>query len=225
MMDFLKELRIPEGLPEGVVGLLPWSDGQVLELCSLFYHQFYNDHDPRWLILGINPGRFGGGNTGVPFTDPVRLHDDCGIPNDLAKRTELSSDFVYRVIRAYGGPGRFYHDFFISSVSPIGFTQEGVNLNYYDRPDLQEVVAQQVSVWLEQQLAFGIRREVCFCLGEGKNLEFLRKLNARKQFFSGIIGLPHPRFIMQYRRKQLQAYIERYVRELSAAGSHLSGAR
>ncbi|MFM7329585.1 MAG: uracil-DNA glycosylase family protein, partial [Bacteroidota bacterium] len=137
MMDFLASLRVPSALPDGVTGLLPWSDQQVMELCRQFYGKFYHDRNPRWMILGINPGRFGGGNTGIPFTDPIRLEEDCSVPNELIKRAELSSDFVYRVIRAYGGPERFYADFFISSVSPIGFIQDGVNLNYYDRPDLR----------------------------------------------------------------------------------------
>ncbi len=39
----------------------------------------------RYLILGINPGRFGGGITGIPFTDPIRLQNICGIENDFQK--------------------------------------------------------------------------------------------------------------------------------------------
>ena len=217
ILDFLRKLRVPLGLPAGVEGLLPWTDPEVMRLCAAFYRKFYHDAGPRTLILGINPGRFGGGHTGIPFTDPIRLEQVCGIPNELNKRAELSSDFVYRVISAYGGPGKFYAKFFISSVSPVGYVQNGTNLNYYDRPDLKGLISEKAPGWLEKQLAFGLDRKVCFCFGEGKNLDFLREMNGRKGYFGEIIGLPHPRFVMQYRRKQLDDFISRYVTALDAA--------
>ena len=49
----------------------------------------------RHLLLGINPGRFGGGVTGIPFTDPIRLQNVCGIENNFEKKQELSSVFIY----------------------------------------------------------------------------------------------------------------------------------
>jgi len=74
-------------------------------------------------LLGINPGRFGSGTTGVSFTDPIKLEKYCGIRNDLVKKAELSADFIYAMIIAYGGLESFYNRFFISSVSPLGFIQ------------------------------------------------------------------------------------------------------
>jgi len=216
ILGFLRKLRVPKGLPYGVEGLLPWTDPDVMALCETFYRKFYHDTGPRTLILGINPGRFGGGQTGIPFTDPIRLEQACGIPNALNKRPELSSDFVYRVIAAFGGVEKFYGRFFISSVSPVGFVQHGTNLNYYDRPDLRELIAEKVPGWLEAQLSFGLNSKVCYCLGEGKNLDFLKALNGRKGYFGEVVGLPHPRFIMQYRRKQLEDHISRYTTTLAA---------
>jgi len=40
---------------------------QTLVVADEFYHKYYNDYNSRLLILGINPGRFGGGLTGIPF--------------------------------------------------------------------------------------------------------------------------------------------------------------
>jgi hypothetical protein len=40
------------------------------------------------------------------------------------------------------------------------------------------------------------------------------KLNERYHFFEQIIPLPHPRFIMQYRRKKLDQFIQLYLRRL-----------
>jgi hypothetical protein len=44
-----------------------------MKICSSFYQKYYADNKKRSLIIGINPGRFGAGVTGIPFTDPIRL--------------------------------------------------------------------------------------------------------------------------------------------------------
>jgi hypothetical protein len=62
-------------------------------------------------------------------------------------------------------------------------------------------------------MKFGIKRDIAFCLGTGKNYRFLTELNKRKAYFGGIIPLEHPRFIMQYRSKQKQLYIRKYIDE------------
>ena len=63
---------------------------------------------------------------------------------------------------------------------------------------------------LKKQLDFGVHRDRCFCLGEGKNLEYLQRINKAHNFFSHIVPLSHPRFIMQYRRKLVAEYVEEY---------------
>ena len=90
-------------LPQGIEWLLPYSDEETRKCMSLFYNQFYNDRHSRTFILGINPGRFGAGLTGVPFTDPIRLKQ-LGIENSFPAKPELSSVFVYEMIAACGGP-------------------------------------------------------------------------------------------------------------------------
>ncbi len=214
ILSFYKSLAIKAPLPKGVETLNPYHDANAFELCEKFYTRFYNDTAERTIIIGINPGRFGGGITGIPFTDPIRLEKSCGIANTLDKKPELSSDFIYRMVEAYGGVNEFYSKFFFSAVSPLGFTKDGKNLNYYDQKDLQEAVYDFIVQSLQQQLDFGINRKTAFCLGEGQNYKFLLQLNNKQRFFNEVIPLPHPRFIMQYRRKRLDEFIAHYISTL-----------
>lgn len=212
VLKFYKSLDLSEHeLPIGVEVLNPYQDKTAFGLTKKFFEKFYNDNQPRKIILGINPGRFGGGMTGIPFTDPIRLEKICGIENDIPKKPELSSDFIYQMIAAFGGTEKFYSKYFISSISPLGFTKEGKNLNYYDQKDLQEAIHDFVVRSIQTQLTFNVSTKIAFCLGEGQNFKFLQALNKEHSFFGEIVPLPHPRFIMQYRRKRLDEYINVYV--------------
>ena len=163
------------------------------------------------MILGINPGRFGSGITGISFTDPIKLETELRIKNSFVKRAELSSDFIYQVIRQYGGPEIFFKRFYISAVCPIGFLKDSKNINYYDDKVLLASVNQFIIQNIELQLTFGIDRTIAYCLGEGENFKYLNRLNQEFDFFEKIVPLPHPRFIMQYRRKFIPDYAGRYL--------------
>ena len=193
----------------------PFNDAATMHACEQFYKKYYNDTNKRRMIIGINPGRFGGGVTGIPFTDPIRLQNDCGIENSWVKKQELSSLYVYDMIRAFGGPAVFYKKFYITAVSPLGFTREGKNLNYYDDKALQERIKPFVLDCFNKQFEFGIDRTVAFCLGDGKNFQYLSTLNTEQHFFESIVPLSHPRFIMQYKLKKKQEYIDYYVEKLN----------
>jgi hypothetical protein len=212
---FLKNLDLKVELPTGVDIMNPFKEKATFSLCKKFYKKYYNDNNRRNLILGINPGRFGGGVTGIPFTDPVRLQNVCGIQNDFPKKQELSSVFIYEMIHAYGGTGIFYDKFYISAISPLGFIKNNNNLNYYDDRQLENSIRNFVVECINLQLEFGVSQKVAFCLGEGKNFKYLSKLNNEMNFFEKIVALPHPRFIMQYKLKKKEEYIERYLREMA----------
>ncbi len=202
-------------LPKGVEWLLPYDDPQTRSCMTAFYHRFYHDHHPRFYILGINPGRFGAGLTGVPFTDPIRL-EKLGIANTFPKKQELSSVFIYEMIDACGGPEWFYQKFYITSLSPLGLIRDGVNYNYYDDPSLARLLEPFIVENIRTQMQFGCLPSQVFCLGQGKNFEYLDKLNARHGWWERVVPLPHPRWIMQYRRKEKEAYIEQYRKALLA---------
>jgi hypothetical protein len=217
VLRFYKTLVIKDVLPKGVEVLNPYRDKIAFALCSEFYQKYYNDQNERTIIFGINPGRFGGGLTGIPFTDPVKLEKLCNIPNNLQKKVELSADFIYMMIEALGGIGKFYSDFYINSVSPLGFTAGGKNLNYYDTPSLMKSLEGFISQSIKKQIGFGIKMQIAFCLGEGENFKYLKKFNDREKLFREIIPLAHPRFIMQYKRRSIDLYVEDYRKKLSMA--------
>jgi hypothetical protein len=215
VLVFYKKLAIGNRLPKGVEVLNPYQHAEAFELCKQFYKKYYSDRNKRFAILGINPGRFGGGLTGIPFIDPLKLENICGIKNNMPKKAELSADFIHAMINAFGGLEKFYGSYFFNSVSPLGFTQDGKNLNYYDTPALQKSLEKFILSSLYQLLDLGIHRSVAFCLGEGDNFKYLSRLNEREKIFGRIVPLAHPRFIMQYKRKQVQAYIDDYLRKLT----------
>ena len=213
--QFNQNLSIDVRLPKEIIVLNPFKDPITSYLSQRFYKKYYSDNKQRTLILGINPGRLGSGLTGVPFTDPINLEKYCGIENNLAKKHEISSEYIYEVINSYSGPDAFYKKFYFSSISPLGFVKDGKNFNYYDVKGLPEKLMDFILANLKLQLSWGINREIVYCLGEGKNFEFLQKLNAEYKFFKQIIPLAHPRFIMQYKRKKLQEYVNSYISLLS----------
>jgi len=221
VISFYTDLEFKGSLPEGVSIMNPFKENpQIIPVISQFYGRFYNDEKSRYLILGINPGRFGAGVTGIPFTDSRRLTEKCGLSIPGLHSFETSSVFFYEMIDSYGGTEKFYTDFLISSVVPLGFTSVNkpgrqVNYNYYDSKKLTDAVYSFIVDNLQKQLQFGIERELCFCLGTGKNYKFLLQLNNELKLFGKIVPLEHPRYIMQYKSKKKQEYIAKYIEEFS----------
>jgi hypothetical protein len=214
ILTFLQGLAKGMPLPDNISCMIPQANPETWVLMQQFYHKYYGDNTPRVIIFGINPGRYGGGLTGIPFTDPIRLESMCNISNSFRKLPELSSEFIYKMIEAFGGPKLFYGHFFISSLSPIGFMKSGKNLNYYDDKQLLRAMGPYIEDCIEKQLRTISVMDICFCLGEGENFKYFSALNERKKYFKQIIPLPHPRWIMQYRRKKLDEYVRLYVEKL-----------
>ena len=217
IIRFLTGLSLDEPLPAGIEVMNPYLKQEVRQGVTAFYTKYYPDDNPRTFLLGINPGRFGAGITGISFTDPIRLEEVCGIPNPFEKKQEISSLFIYEMIKAYGGPEKFYGKFYITAVCPLGFVKKGKNINYYDVRELQEAVTPFIISTIREQLAFGANRKKAFCVGEGKNYKFLVRLNKEHHFFEEILPLPHPRFVMQYRYKKREEYVRKYIEVLRSA--------
>ena len=169
-------------------------------------------------MLGINPGKYGAGITGVNFTAPKQLKEYCDIDHHFKTSSELSAEFIYEMIEAYGGVIEFYHNWFIGSVCPLGFIKNGKNINYYDDKKLQQAVTPFIIDCINKQVKMGFNNVKCICIGGEKNFKFLSGLNNEHKWFKEIIPLPHPRFILQYRRKQKDKYIHQYLSALRLAG-------
>ncbi|MEO1049877.1 MAG: uracil-DNA glycosylase family protein [Bacteroidota bacterium] len=222
ILKFYRDVTIPTGLPKGVEVLYPFDDPNVLDILDTFYEKYFNDDQRRIFLIGINPGRFGAGVTGIPFTDPIRLKEVLDIENDFDKKAELSSKFIYQMIEALGGAKRFYQHFFFSSVSPLGFVKDGKNLNYYDQADLMQALETYMMTNMQKKVAFGGVKQIAFALGQGQNYKQLLKYNKQYRLFDEIKPLPHPRWVMQYRLKRLDEFIEMYVKELEEAIANTS---
>ena len=204
--QYLSHLELPKGLPIGVDVLTPFHQQRVQDLIHAFYNRYFNDANSRTFLFGINPGRFGSGLTGIGFTDPVILNR-LGFANSLEQRAELSASYIYELIDFMGGPERFYRHFYITAVSPVGYVKDGKNINYYDQLDLEDALTPYIISQMEEQLHFGAK-DLAVSVGKGKNIKFLEKLNKTHGWFKRIENIPHPRWVMQYRRKQKEEIIK-----------------
>lgn len=208
-------LQFPGNLPDGFEVMNPYLDNpETITVMQEFYHQYYNDLNRRKFIIGINPSRHGAGVTGVPFTDTKRLESVCGIKMQSAHTHEVSSVFVYDMIAEYGGAEEFYKDIYINSPFPLAIvrkTKTGwLNANYYDDNKLFKAVKDFMIDSLKKHISMGVDTSEVFILGK-KNAEFISALNKEARLFETMTVLEHPRYIQQYKTKEKQLYIDKYI--------------
>ncbi len=153
-INYFLNLNLPS-IPSPVSILNPYTEIKVIEIVNSFFNKFYDNGSQRIFILGINPGRFGGGITGVPFTDPFALKSYCGIHNDFPQKRELSSTFIYQLIDRMGGPRDFFSRFYLTALFPLALIKNGKNINYYDTPELYKAVKEYIYNNLKRQSRFG----------------------------------------------------------------------
>jgi hypothetical protein len=215
ILRFYNSLDIPKGIPDDIEVLNPFKESRVQKIIEEFYARFYSDRNKRVFLIGINPGRFGAGVTGLPFTDPIRLQSL--LPKyQIPGGRELSSVFIYELIEAFGGVDQFYSTFYFISVSPLGFTSKGKNLNYYDSRPLFESIKPWMIVQMEKQLYGWGDKSTAVVIGKGDNLKHFKALNEQNRWFGEVVSIPHPRWVMQYRLKKKDLYIHEIVKILSS---------
>jgi len=154
-IKFYSNLSFSKKLPAGIMVMNPYKALGIRNYVESFFRKYFSDNNKRVFVFGINPGRFGAGLTGITFTDPVALAEFCGIQNNLPQNRELSSEFIYKLVDMCGGPKKFYKDFYLTAVCPLGFTRDGRNYNYYDNPILLKCVEPFIVDSTNKQLAFG----------------------------------------------------------------------
>ena len=216
IINFNTHLEYNQSLPKDFDVLNPYMDNpETMEVMRAFYHKFYNDNRQRKFIIGINPSRHGAGVTGVPFTDTKRLESECGIAMTSAHTHEVSSVFMYDMIKAYGGVTKFYNDFYINSPFPLAIVRKAsdgkwLNANYYDEEVLFKSLKDYMIETLKKHISLGVDTQKVFVLGK-KNATFLQKLNKEATLFGEMVVLEHPRFIQQYKSKEKQLYIDKFL--------------
>ena len=189
---------------------------KIREITNKFYKKYYNDSNKRYLILGSSPARRGTAVTGIPFEDANHLYKETGIMIDNFYINKSSSDFLYEVMKQYGGCEKFYGDFFMEFVCPLGIINinskgNEVNSNYYESKKLEKALYSFIVASLQKLISIGIDTSVCYCIGSGENFKFLLRINEQYHFFEKIIALEHPRLIMQYNSKNKDKYLEKYL--------------
>ena len=217
IINFNRHLAYHNLLPKGFDVLNPYMDNpETMQVMQDFYKKFYNDNHTRKFIVGINPSRHGAGVTGVPFTDTKRLQSECGICMSSAHTHEVSSVFMYDMIKQYGGVSDFYRQFYINSPFPLAIVRKSgdgkwLNANYYDEEALFLCLKEYMIETLKKHIELGVDSKKVFVLGK-KNALFLQKLNKEAALFGEMVVLEHPRYIQQYKSKEKQLYIDKFIR-------------
>lgn len=222
VIEFNKKLQYSGKLPEDFQVLNPYLDNpETLVVIEKFYQKFYNDSNQRKFLIGINPSRHGAGVTGVPFTDTKRLESVCGIQMKSARTHEVSSVFMYDMIEQYGGVEEFYKEVYINSPFPLAIVRKSkgswINANYYDDKSLFNDVKEFMISSLQKHLSLNLQTSEVFILGK-KNADFISKLNQEANLFSKMTVLEHPRYIQQYKSKEKDMYIDKYILSLKNNG-------
>ena len=222
VIEFNKKLQYSGKLPEDFQVLNPYLDNpETLLVMEKFYQKFYNDSNQRKFLIGINPSRHGAGVTGVPFTDTKRLESVCGIQMKSARTHEVSSVFMYDMIEQYGGVEEFYKEVYINSPFPLAIVRKSkgswINANYYDDKGLFNDVKEFMISSLQKHLSLNLQTSEVFILGK-KNADFISKLNQEANLFSKMTVLEHPRYIQQYKSKEKEMYIDKYILALKNNG-------
>jgi len=216
VIDFNRSLNYTGALPNGFKVINPYKDNpETMKVMKAFYKRFYSDSNQRKFIIGINPSRHGAGVTGVPFTDTLSFVFVCGFNLISGHSHEVSSVFLYDMISEYGGATDFYKKFYINSPFPLAIvriSKEGkwLNANYYDDPVLFEMVKEYMIQSLKKHISLGLDTSEVYILGK-KNADFIQKLNKDAKLFERLQVLEHPRYIQQYKSKDKQIYIDKYL--------------
>lgn len=227
ILQFNEELeRTTLALPPGFTVINPFNGPQkesVRKVTRAFYNKYYSDDEPRRLVLGSSPARRGTAVTGVPFEDAAFLESGMGVDVEGYAVSRPSAGFLHDVISRYGGRDKFYADFVMSFVCPLGLAKTSskgkeVNCNYYENKKLLKLLQSFLVDTLERQLAFGTDTSVCYCIGSGENFAFLSGLNEGRRFFRKIVPLEHPRFITQYNRDREEEFVDKYLRAFRGEG-------
>lgn len=153
-----------------------------------FFARYYGSAGPRVALVGINPGRFGGGKTGLPFLDPPAVSALLG--RDLPGGGERSARFLWEVIAAEE-PERFFDAVFITNLSWFGFARDGRNLNMDSLPAAAQSAIETNFI---REMEF-VRPRAVMPLGGWveRRLRRMREVGALNVPI--LTTLPHPRYV------------------------------
>jgi hypothetical protein len=125
---------------------------------------------------------------------------------------------MYDMIAEYGGVEEFYKNIYINSPFPLAIVRKSkkgwLNANYYDDKALFNDVKDFMIDSLKKHISLNLITSEVFILGK-KNADFISKLNQEANLFEKMTVLEHPRYIQQYKSKEKQLYIDKYILALN----------
>lgn len=176
---------------------------------NAFWDRYYAKRLPNIVICGINPGRFGAGQTGIPFLDNRSLSEmGFSVENSHSER---SAEFFYSVIEAIGVE-RFFNRFYVTNLSAIGYIKHEKNINYYDLPiDAQNTV---FANFLDEMDAIKPTHIISLSVHVQNDIQCLIKNGSLSNNIDCTLRLPHPSWVMTYRQKSKDMWKNKYLSQL-----------
>jgi uracil-DNA glycosylase len=168
------------------IAILPGFTAHI-ERVQAFFTRYYAQAPPRVALVGINPGRFGGGRTGLPFLDPPAV--SALLDEHVPGAGERSARFLWEVIAAEGA-GRFFAGVYVTNLSWFGFLRDGTNLNLDALP---ESVQTAIEADFMRELAL-VRPRALIPLGTLVARRLARMQAAGTLKVQVLDPLPHPRW-------------------------------
>ena len=168
-----------------------------------FWDTYYSEGVPRVVVCGLNPGRLGAGQTGIPFMDFESLGQL--LPGIARRDRERSASFFFHVLSVFGAAA-FYRTFYVTNVSAVGFVRSGRNLNYPDLPAPALAIVKQR--FLEEMEEV----QPTHVIALGRQVQ-----KTLRQWLPAAVDcshcLPHPAWVATYRPREKAQWIEHYLTE------------
>lgn len=209
VIDFYKNFSLPSVLPSDIVVHNPYDDPMRQKAIESFYKKFFADDEPRVHLIGINPSRITETSSGINYTDGFALENFCGITNDFSKSRELTSEFFYMVVEEFGSAENFYKEIFAWAMMPFSVTRVSKYKNYYEDDVFDHLIdmVQSNIQWISNLPKKG----KVVIIGTGENKKMFESLPGSPFGYDNVQFLPHPRWIMQYKRAYVKNYVQQYV--------------
>lgn len=178
-----------------------------IDLVRKFYQTYYRHHSDRIVLCGMNPGRLGAGQTGIPFMD---FHAISQLFPDVQQHVrERSAQLIWSVIKEFG-INNFYDHVYLTNISWLRFTKDEKNLNYYELPStIQNIFT---NTFIEEMKI--VQPKVIIPLGVEVERSLRKMAKSNRLTYPVENRLPHPAVLVKKedRPKLIQQYKDRIRR-------------
>ena len=198
ILSFYKELleiRSFDGLPSNWQLVNPYL--QHWDRFEFFIKKYYDNGEPRDLIIALNPGRYGCNKTGIALTDENVLFTKLGFPHKSHKpEVEGTATKIYSIIEElHPNFETFFSKFFMTNIFPFGVVAYGKNVLFnkiIQIPSIKKYSKDFVSKSIE---IFNPNRIIC--IGRGSEKFMLKNFPDLDRIY-----LHHPAYTFPEKEKE-----------------------